>query len=475
MTFVPLSPVPPSTGSSSFDPSSSVPRSPGASLHAALNPPQREAVEHIDGPLLVIAGAGSGKTRVITHRIAHMISQGGVAPHQILAVTFTNKAASEMRERVLQLLGLPSETHLPLGTFHSRCAAILRREAIHTGLSEHYQILDDKDQVNVLKEILRRMGIEPKEVQPSQALEVIGWAKTNLLEPEDTAEVDEFKDPKIPYPEIYKNYQEFLTQNDAVDFDDLLMKTVRLFERNEHILDYWRRRYPYVLVDEYQDTNPAQFRLLQLLAAEHRNLCVVGDEDQSIYSWRGADIHNLLDFQKQFPEARLIRLEQNYRSTQRILQCADSVIVNNKKRLGKTLFTQGDAGEPVVYTRLMDSREEAQWIASKIRELHLHKQYPYSNIAIFYRLNALSRSFEDALREAHIPYRIIGSVRFLRPRGNPRFAFVSAPRGKSQQRSGLFARGQRPQTRRGRHNDSTHSRSRPGWLALARRRHARVH
>jgi DNA helicase-2/ATP-dependent DNA helicase PcrA len=379
-----------------------------------LNPAQREAVMQIHGPLLVIAGAGSGKTRVITYRIAYLIAEGGIPAHQILGLTFTNKAAAEMRNRVFSLLGLPPETHLPMGTFHSRCASILRREALKIGLSEKFQILDEDDQVRIVKELLKRLEIDPKVVQPAQAVNVISWAKTNMLAPEEIQEAEgfQFGDQSLPYPEIYKAYQEFLVQNDAVDFDDLLWKVVILFDTDAQALAYWRRRYPFILVDEYQDTNAVQFRLLEQLAGEHRNLCVVGDEDQSIYSWRGADIHNLLDFQKHFAEARLIRLEQNYRSTKRILTCADSVIKNNKERLGKTLFTEGGEGPPILTLKAPGGYEEADWVVQRIREWHQAENTPYREMAVFYRINALSRVFEDTLRKERIPYRVVGGIRF---------------------------------------------------------------
>jgi len=377
-----------------------------------LNPPQREAVEFMEAPLLVIAGAGSGKTRVITYRIANLAARHGVPPWQILAVTFTNKAAGEMRGRVLHLLGLPSETTLPIGTFHSRCASILRRESVRAGLSERFQILDDDDQIAVVKSVLSQMEIDSKRVKPAQVAEVISAAKSRMLGPEDIAEIEEFQHGDLPYPAIYRAYQDFLDRSDAVDFDDLLLKVVRLFEQHPESLAFWRSRYQHILVDEYQDTNAVQFRLVELLAGEHRHLCVVGDEDQSIYSWRGADIHNLLDFQKHFPEARLVRLEQNYRSTRQILKAADSLIKNNKQRLGKTLFTAGEEGSALEYRRSMDGREEADWVVERIKTLRGAVGIPYSEMAVFYRINSLSRAVEDALRYAKIPYRIVGGIRF---------------------------------------------------------------
>ncbi len=386
------------------------PGSDPATLLDSLNPAQREAVELTHGPLLVLAGAGSGKTRVITYRLAYLISHEGVPAHQILALTFTNKAAGEMRDRVFSLLGLPTDFHLPIGTFHSRCAAILRREAVKVGLSEHYQILDEDDQRSAMKEVLKRLDIPTKKVQPGQAIEVISLAKNNLLGPESLEDIVDLH--ALPYREIYQAYQEYLSANDAVDFDDLLLKVVRLFESDVQSLSYWRRRYPFVLVDEYQDTNPVQFRLLQLLAEEHRNLCVVGDEDQSIYSWRGADINNLLDFQKHFQEAKIVRLEQNYRSTKRILRVADAVIRHNTKRLGKNLYTEGEEGLAVEYFRALDGLGEADWVASQIEALHLAQGSPYNQFAVFYRINSLSRAIEDALRYRRIPYRVVGGIRF---------------------------------------------------------------
>ncbi len=383
-----------------------------------LNPAQREAVEAIEGPVLVTAGAGSGKTRVITYRIAWTVARLGVPVGQILAVTFTNKAASEMRKRALALLGLPESTPVSIGTFHSRCASILRRESARCGLSDRFQILDEDDQIAVIKRVIQQFAeregcpFDPKKVKPSQIVEVISRAKQNMLGPDDIRDLDSFQNARIPYPELYAAYQEILERSDAVDFDDLLVKVVRLWEEHPESLAWWRRRYPFVLVDEYQDTNAVQFRLLELLAGEHRNLCVVGDEDQSIYSWRGADIRNLLEFQEHFPEARIIRLERNYRSTPQILAAAASVIQRNRQRLGKTLYTEDGDGPLLRFHRAIAGEDEAQWVVDRIREWRKEENIPLREFAVFYRINALSRATEDALRRARIPYRIVGGLKF---------------------------------------------------------------
>ncbi|MCX7013190.1 MAG: exodeoxyribonuclease V subunit gamma, partial [Candidatus Sumerlaeota bacterium] len=376
-----------------------------------LNPRQREAVATTDGPLLVIAGAGSGKTRVITHRIAYLIHEKGVPAWQIFAATFTNKAAREMRDRLARLVDPSAMARLSVSTFHSFCAALLRREAEKAGLSKRFTILDETDQRGVVKACMARLEIDPKRLTPEQALDRIGQAKIRLLGPEESAELFT-SGPVEDYVNIYVEYERMLTANNAVDFDDLLLKVIRLFESNAETRAHYQERYQHLLVDEYQDTNYAQFRLVELLAGRSGNLCVVGDEDQSIYSWRGADINNLLDFQKVFPAARLVRLEQNYRSTKTILSAAHAVIEHNKERLGKELWTDGPQGESIVVFSAASSLSEADFVVEQVRKLRRAEGVRYSEMAVFFRINALSRAVEDRLRAENIPYRVVGGIRF---------------------------------------------------------------
>ncbi|MDX2177701.1 MAG: UvrD-helicase domain-containing protein [Candidatus Sumerlaeia bacterium] len=375
-----------------------------------LNPPQREAATYLGGPLMIIAGAGSGKTRVITHRIAFLASEVGIPLHDILAVTFTNKAAREMRERVFRILGRDDMPSLPIGTFHSRCAMILRRDADAAGLDQNFTILDEKDQVAAVKRAMERCDVSEKRVKPAQVHNFINTAKMRLLTPEDCAR--EFAAERIPYADLYAAYEDLLKRAKALDIEDLIFKTVLLFQRDDDARRHWARRYQHVLVDEYQDTNHGQFLLTKLLAQDHGNICVVGDEDQAIYSWRGADITNLLDFEKSFPGVRVVKLEQNYRSTANILRGASVVIARNTQRLGKTLFTEGAEGDPLEYLRGEDDRHEGWLVAQEVDRLLRTQGVPASEVAVFYRSHRLSRPVEDALRGFQIPYRIVGGVRF---------------------------------------------------------------
>lgn len=378
-------------------------------LLSKLNPAQREAVTHLDGPLMIIAGAGSGKTRVITHRIAFLHRECGIPLHRIMAVTFTNKAAREMRERVCRLLDVPDSPGLAIGTFHARCAMILRRDAEAAGLSPSFAILDENDQKQAIKRVLKEMGLSEKLARPAAVQQFINQAKMKLLTPEDcAAEMDE---GEVPYPNIYARYQKTITQAASVDFEDLLMLTVRLLQNNPAARQRWSERYSYLLVDEYQDTNHAQFLLTKLLAEGHRQVCIVGDEDQSIYSWRGAEISNLLDFEKTFPGTRIIKLEQNYRSTEMILRAASTVIRRNTQRIGKELFTEQKGGEPITFLACLDAAGEGRRIAGEASNLIASGTSP-NEIAIFYRGHWLSRSIEDALRQYRVPYRIVGGLRF---------------------------------------------------------------
>jgi DNA helicase-2/ATP-dependent DNA helicase PcrA len=375
-----------------------------------LNPQQAEAVTHHGSPLLIVAGAGSGKTRVITYRIAWLAREIGIPLWQILAVTFTNKAAREMRERVCRLLAVPDDPTLSIGTFHSRCALLLRREAEAAGLDRNFVILDDRDQLAAVKKAMEVADADPKKVKPSQAQHFINLAKMRMLTPEDCRE--EFGAEEIPYATIYSAYEEILQRNRSLDFEDLIARAVRLLRDKPEARERWNNRYRYLLVDEFQDTNLSQFELVKLLAGPDRQVCVVGDEDQSIYSWRGADVQNLLQFQQTFEGTHLIRLEQNYRSVGNVLKAAQSVISHNTLRIGKKLWTEREDGEPLQAICGRDEADEADQIASHIHGILARESVPLEEIAIFYRSHALARSLEDAMRRARIPYRIVGAVRF---------------------------------------------------------------
>lgn len=377
----------------------------------ALNPAQREAVTTLEGPVLVNAGAGSGKTRVITHRIAYLVQRAHVPPWRIFAATFTNKAAEEMKRRLAALLPGLEAARLSIGTFHSLCVSILRREAAAVGLSPRFTILDESDQLALLKDCMRALESSLGGAQPREALARIGEAKTEMLAPADVRR-DRLAAWGEPMVEVFERYEAALQANNAVDFDDLLLKTVRLFETEPSVLSQYRDRWRYVLVDEYQDINRVQFELIRLLAGDEGNLCVVGDEDQSIYSWRGAAIENILEFPERFPRPRIIRLEQNYRSTGVILEAANHVISRNRSRLGKNLWSSRGAGEPITLVVGADEREEAALVVETLRWLRSVCGLRYRDMAIFYRINALSRLFEDMLRRARIPYRVVGGPRF---------------------------------------------------------------
>ncbi len=371
-----------------------------------LNPPQKEAVLHGEGPLLILAGAGSGKTRVIVHRIAYLIRERGVPPWQILAVTFTNKAAGEMRERVERLVG-PGEAPL-ITTFHSACARILRREIHHLGYDASFAIYDDKDSERLLKEIVAELNLDEKRFPAKSFAAAIDDCKNGGLAPEDVPPGDFFREKLA---RVYAAYQERLRKCNALDFGDLVMLAVRLFEELPEVLERYRERWHWILVDEYQDTNPIQYRLVRLLAGERKNLCVVGDDDQSIYRWRGADIRNILDFEKDFPGVTVVKLEQNYRSTRTILAAAGSVVEKNRGRKKKTLWTDNPPGERIVYRRLADEREEARFVCREV-ERYVRKGGNLADVAVFYRTNAQSRVVEDAMVADAIPYRMVGGMRF---------------------------------------------------------------
>ena len=384
------------------------------SLLAPLNPPQRDAVTTTKGPVLVLAGAGSGKTRVIAHRIAYLLAVEGVDPRHVLAVTFTNKAAAEMRHRVEDLL-LPAGIRPPLiATFHSACVRILRERAAHAGLPPSFVIYDEDDRQSLVKEALRELDFDERTLTPSTVVHRISHCKNQMLAPADVEQL-----ARTPREEriasLYRLYEQKLQAAGALDFDDLLLRVVRLLETVPEALRWYRTRWTHVLVDEYQDTNRAQYRIVQLLTEERRNLCVVGDPDQSVYRWRGADLRNILDFEKDYPDCRVVALEQNYRSTKRILGVASAVIVNNTARREKRLWTDNHEGErPEVY-RAWDENEEAAFVAQKVRALRGEGR-DYRDVAVFYRTNAQSRVLEDALRRAGVPYLIVGGVRFYERR-----------------------------------------------------------
>ena len=379
-------------------------------LLAGLNDKQKEAVLHFEGPLLILAGAGSGKTRVLTHRIAYLIEEHQVPPYHILALTFTNKAANEMRERVNNIIEYGAGS-IWVSTFHSTCVRILRRFIDHLGYDNAFTIYDSDDQKSLMKDICKQLNIDTKKYKERTFLNAISSAKDELKTPEQYAdEVAKEYNKKI-FGRVYKEYQKRLKQNNALDFDDLIMLTVQLFRQNAEILNHYQERFPFILVDDYQDTNTAQFTLLSLLASRYQNLCVVGDDDQSIYRFRGANIHNILNFEKIFPATEVIRLEQNYRSTKNILAGASGVIKHNSMRKEKTLWTTAEAGAPISYGRYNNEYEEAQGIAADIHR-QVKDGMSYSVFAILYRTNAQSRVFEEKLIYEGIPYRIIGAVNF---------------------------------------------------------------
>jgi DNA helicase-2/ATP-dependent DNA helicase PcrA len=382
---------------------------PHEELLAGLNPAQREAVLHVDGPLLVVAGAGSGKTRVLTHRVAHLIRAHGVKPNEILAITFTNKAATEMRERLERILGRTARAIWIL-TFHAACGRILRREAERLGYRSSFTIYDQADQVRVVKACLEELGKDPKRFTPRGIHAQISNAKNQLVSPDEyTARVASFWDQTVA--EVYELYQRKLHASNAVDFDDMLMLTVDVLERFPEALERWQSSFHHVLVDEYQDTNKAQYRLLQLLAAKHRNVFAVGDPDQSIYAFRGADIRNILDFEEDFGGAGTIALEQNYRSTNSILEAANAVIDNNRDRKPKRLWSELGEGDPVEVVEVEDEHAEARFVAAEIARL-VESGYSAAEIAVFYRTNAQSRVLEDVLVRQGVPYQVIGGPRF---------------------------------------------------------------
>ncbi len=381
------------------------------SIYDKLNEQQKEGVFTTEGAVLILAGAGSGKTGVLTHRIAHLIDDLGVNSYNILAITFTNKAAKEMKERVDRLVGMGADSAWIM-TFHAACVRILRRYICRIGYDNNFTIYDTDDQKSVIKDILKRKNFDPKQYKDRTILSVISNAKDNLISPDDMYQSSGGNYNTMKTAEIYREYQEQLKKNNAVDFDDIIGLTVKLFNEDKEVLRYYQERFRYIMVDEYQDTNRAQFNLIRLLAGGHGNLCVVGDDDQSIYKFRGADINNILDFEKYFNDAKIIKLEQNYRSTQKILDVANEVIKNNTGRKDKRLWTSVKDGTKVIFNVYENGYEEARGIAEDIAHRHLHDRKDYSDFAILYRTNAQSRSLEEKLIEKNIPYRIYGGINF---------------------------------------------------------------
>lgn len=382
----------------------------GDDLLKGLNKEQREAVKHTEGPLLVMAGAGSGKTRVLTHRIAYLMSEKDVAPRNILAITFTNKAAREMKDRVRRLVGAEGE-YMWVSTFHSMCVRILRRDIDRIGINRNFTILDSGDQLSVVKQVLKNINLDPKQFDPRAMLGQISAAKNELITPEAYNEkVGDFFTRQVG--KVYTAYQNMLRKNQSLDFDDLIMETITLFRRVPEVLEYYQRRFQYIHVDEYQDTNHAQYFLVKQLASRFQNLCVVGDSDQSIYRWRGADIANILSFEKDYPAARTIFLEQNYRSTKSILQAANKVIENNSGRKPKNLWTENPDGKKIHYFQGSTEQEEALFITEKIQTLRREEGISPNDIAILYRTNAQSRAVEDTLMKSGVSYQMVGGTKF---------------------------------------------------------------
>jgi len=381
---------------------------------AELNPAQRQAVETIEGPLLIVAGPGSGKTRVITHRVAYLVRVCGISPRHIMAVTFTNKAAREMRQRLEKLLGQTAEA-LTLGTFHAICARILRQEGKAIGLDSRFVIYDEEDQLSLMKQSLQDLDLDPRQYTPRAIQSAIRFAKSQLLTPIDYAEQTRSYFEEI-VQRVYERYQRILTQSQGLDFDDLLMKTVQLFNGHPKVLGKYQSRYLHIMVDEFQDTNTTQYMLIKQLAGKHRNVCVVGDPDQSIYRWRFADLRNILSFENDYPDAKVALLEQSYRSTQTILEVAFNIISANSRRIRKDLKTENEVGIPIAIVATYTEDEEAQFVVSEIDKLVSENSVSPGGCAVMYRVNAQSRALEEAFMRYGVPYRLVSGVRFYQRR-----------------------------------------------------------
>ncbi|GAA0826722.1 DNA helicase PcrA [Clostridium tertium] len=380
-------------------------------LKSLLNKEQYEGATTIEGQVLILAGAGSGKTRVLTHRMAHMIDDLGILPYKILAITFTNKAAKEMKDRVKALIGERAED-MWISTFHSTCVRILRREIEKLGYKKSFTIYDTSDQKTLIKECMKALNINDKDITEQEIMSKIGKAKDNMQSPASFMREHEsnFREKKIA--DVYEMYQKRLKENNALDFDDLIFKTVELFKQDKETLEFYQRKFQYIMVDEYQDTNKVQYELIRLLAEKYKNVCVVGDDDQCIYQWRGADIRNILDFEKDYPDAKVIKLEQNYRSKGNILDAANVVIVNNANRKSKVLRTEQESGNKIKIYRAYSDSDEGDFVATQINKIKEEENKSYKDFAILYRTNAQSRIFEESLRRKAIPYKILGGTRF---------------------------------------------------------------
>lgn len=380
-------------------------------LRSLLNKEQYIAASTIEGQVLILAGAGSGKTRVLTHRMAYMISQLNIRPYNILAITFTNKAAREMKDRVRALVGNEAD-NMWISTFHSSCVRILRREIDKLGYKKDFSIYDTSDQKTLIKHVMKELNINDKDISDGEILGAIGKAKDMLITPSAFKREYEGDFRKNKIADAYVLYQKKLKENNALDFDDLIFKTVELFKRYEDVLEFYQNKFKYIMIDEYQDTNKAQYEFAKMLAAKYKNICVVGDDDQCIYEWRGANIRNILDFEKDYPDAVVVKLEQNYRSKKNILEAANNVIKNNSERKQKVLRTEKEDGEKINVYRAYSDKAEAEFVISKIKEIIKEKQFKYNDFAILYRTNAQSRVFEESLRRATMPYKIFGGLKF---------------------------------------------------------------
>lgn len=379
-------------------------------LVKGMNPPQAEAVKHTDGPLLIMAGAGSGKTRVLTHRVAYLMASKQIAPWNILAITFTNKAAREMKDRIARLVGGVADD-IWISTFHSMCVRILRRDIDRIRYDRNFSILDSSDQLTAIKQVLKELNLDPKKYEPRTLLAMISNHKNELRTPQDAAALVGNNPYEKVISDVYTAYEKKLKQNNVLDFDDLIMKAIQLFQEAPDVLAFYQKKFQYIHVDEYQDTNRAQYTLVKLLAEAHENLCVVGDSDQSIYRWRGADIANILTFEKDYPSAHVILLEQNYRSTKRILEAANGVIQNNSSRKDKKLWTENVEGEKLLLHVASDDRDEAFFIINQMKELR-QEGIDYGEMAVLYRTNAQSRGLEEMLLKSNIPYKMVGGTKF---------------------------------------------------------------
>ena len=411
--------------------SSNAPSEDAIQILNGLNPVQQKAASTTEGPVMIVAGPGSGKTRTLTHRIAYLIATRRAWPNQILALTFTNKAAREMKERIEDLVGEEKARGMWMGTFHSTFARMLRIEAEALGYTRDFSIYDVDDGERVIKNVMRQLNIDIKQFSPRSIRNLISSAKNQMVDPEQYKRMVASA-AQEQAARVYGRYEGILRNANAMDFDDLLIKPIELFTKHKEVLEKYQQRWKYIHIDEYQDTNHAQYRLTKQLAMGHKNICVVGDDAQSIYAFRGADIANILSFKQDYPEASTIRLEQSYRSTKRILKLADSIIGHNKDQLEKTLWTENAEGEEIMLIEAISEKDEAQKVERRIRDIEVRTAYRYDDFAILYRTNAQSRSFEDALRRSNIPYRVIGGMSFYQRREIKDVLAYFAPAGEPE-------------------------------------------